>query len=159
MPEPTSTTAAATTLTLTGVSIPMITAFGVPLGLRADVLVAGFFGSLVAIILLNSVPSEGDTWQHLVRSTLKRMFVAVASSVTAGYLTPLALLLASLPDALLLSGAFGVGCGAQRVLLIVIARFGSPPPTPPAANDFGLPEPKRIPPMPPVAPPREGGQP
>ena len=128
MPEPTSTTAAAAvTYAAAGLSVPVITAFGVPLGLRADVLIAGFFGSLVAIILLNSVPSEGDTWEHLVRTTFKRMFVAVASSVTAGYLTPLALLLANLPDALLLSVAFGVGGGAQRVLLILIAKFGVPP--------------------------------
>ena len=127
MPEPTSTTAAAVaTYAAAGLSVPVITAFGVPLGLRADVLIAGFFGSLVAIILLNSVPSEGDTWQHLVRTTFKRMFVAMASSVTAGYLTPLALLLASLPDARLLSAAFGVGGGAQRVLLMVISKFGNP---------------------------------
>ena len=128
MPEPASTSAAAAvTYAAAGLSVPVITAFGVPLGLRADVLIAGFFGSLVAIILLNSVPSEGDTWEHLVRTTFKRMFVAVASSVTAGYLTPLALLLANLPDALLLSVAFGVGGGAQRVLLILIAKFGVPP--------------------------------
>lgn len=128
MPEPTSTTAAAITYAAAGLSVPMLTAFGVPLGLRADVLIAGFFGSLVAIILLNSVPSIGDTWQHLVRTTFKRMFVAMASSVTAGYLTPLALLMANMPDALLLSAAFGVGGGAQRVLLVVIARFGTPAP-------------------------------
>lgn len=127
MPEPTSTTAAVVTLTATGLTVPMLSIFGVSLGLRADVLIAGFFGSLVAIILLNSVPSEGDSWQHLVRTTFKRMFVALASSVTAGYLTPLALLLANLPDALLLSAAFGVGGGAQRVLLVVIAKFGTPP--------------------------------
>lgn len=128
MPEPTTTTAAAVaTYAAAGLTVPMITAFGVPLGLRADILIAGFFGSLVAIILLNSVPSEGDTWQHLLRTTFKRMFVAVASSVTAGYLTPLALLVANLPDPMFLCAAFGVGGFAQRVLLMFILRLGAPP--------------------------------
>ncbi|WP_310613724.1 hypothetical protein [Limnohabitans sp.] len=127
MAEPTSTTAAVATYAAAGISVPMLTAFGVPLGLRADVLVAGFFGGLVAIILLNSVPSEGDTWQHLVATTLERMFVAIASSLTAGYLTPLLLLMASLPDALLLSVAFGVGGGAQRVFARVISKLGDAP--------------------------------
>lgn len=135
MPEPTSTTAAAVaTYAAAGLSVPMLTAFGVPLGLRADVLIAGFSGSLVAIILLNSVPSEGDTWQHLVRSTFKRMFVAVASSITAGYLTPMALLMASLPDPMFMGAAFAVGGGAQHVLKMAIAKLAAapPPPTPPA---------------------------
>lgn len=105
-----------------GVSIPVLTAFGVPLGLRADVLIAGFFGSLVAIILLNSVPSTGDTWEQLLRTTLRRMFVAFASSVTAGYLTPLVLLMANMPDTLLLSVAFATGGGAQKVLMTIISR-------------------------------------
>lgn len=125
MPEPTSTTAAAVaTYAAAGLSVPMITAFGIPLGLRADVLIAGFFGSLVAIILLNSVPSVGDTWQHLLRTTFKRMFVAGASSITAGYLTPLAMLLANMPEPMFLCAAFAVGGGAQRVLLVAIAKFG-----------------------------------
>jgi hypothetical protein len=127
MPEPTSTTAAVVTYAAAGITVPMLTAFGVPLGLRADVLIAGFFGGLVAIILLNSVPREGDTWQHLVATTFQRMFVAIASSLTAGYLTPLALLLANLPDSLLLSVAFGVGGGAQRVLQVLISKFGESP--------------------------------
>lgn len=130
MPEPTSTAAAVATYTAAGLTVPVITAFGIPLGLRADVLIAGFFGSLVAIILLNSVPSDGDTWQHLVRTTFKRIGVAVASSVTAGYLTPMALLVANLPDPMFLCAAFGVGGGAQRVLLVMIAKFGNPPASP-----------------------------
>lgn len=128
MPEPTSTTAAVATYTASGLTVPFVIAFGIPLGLRADVLIAGLFGSLVAILLLNSVPSTGDTWQELLRTTFKRIGVAVASSVTAGYLTPLALLLANLPEPMFLCAAFGVGGGAQRVLLILIARFGSTSP-------------------------------
>lgn len=121
MAEPTSTTAL--TLVAAGISVPMLTAFGVPLGLRADLLVAGFSGSLVAIILLNSVPNTGDTWRELLRATVRRMFVAMASSLTAGYLTPLALLLANLPDPLVISGAFAVGGGAQQVLMFSIKRL------------------------------------
>lgn len=131
MPEPTSSTAAAVaTLTAAGISIPMITLFGVPLGLRVDLMIAGFCGSLVAIILLNSVPGDADTWTKLLRTTLRRMFVAFASSITAGYLTPLALLIANLPDALLLSAAFAVGGGAQRVLIGAIARLSGGPAAP-----------------------------
>ena len=92
MPEPTSTTVGLVTLGASGTAVPMLVAFGIPLGLRVDVLVAGFTGSLVAIILLNTVPTMGDTWRELGRTTLRRMFVALASSFTAGYLTPMALL-------------------------------------------------------------------
>lgn len=122
MPEPTSTVASAT-FGASMVTVPALTAFGVPLGLRADLLIAGFAGSIVAIVLLNSVPSSGDTWSELCRTTIRRMFVAIASSLTAGYLTPLALLLASLPDSLLLSAAFATGGGAQHVLMFAIRRF------------------------------------
>lgn len=128
MPEPTSTTVAVATLAAASVSMPMLTLFGVPLGLRADLLIAGFFGSLVAVILLNSVPGSTDTWTELMRTTLRRMFVAVASSLTAGYLTPSVLVMASLPDPLLLSAAFAVGGGAQKALVFVISRAtGSAP--------------------------------
>lgn len=123
MPEPTATTAATATFIAAGASLPVLTAFGIPLGLRADLLVAGFCGSLVAIVLLNSVPSTGDTWRHLLRATVRRMFVAMASSITAGYLTPLALLIAALPESLVLSGAFAVGGGAQQVLMFAIKRL------------------------------------
>jgi hypothetical protein len=139
MPEPTSTAAAGATYTAAGLTLPALTAFGIPLGLRADVLIAGFFGSLVAIILLNSVPAEGDTWKHLVRTTAKRIGVAVASSVTAGYLTPIMLLLANLPDPMFLGAAFGVGGGAQHCLRILIARFGSVPTVPPNSLGGGAP--------------------
>lgn len=123
MPEPTSTTAAAATLVSAPAAVSVVTAFGVNLGLRPDVLVAGFFGALVAIILLGSVPSEGDTWRHLVGTTVKRMFVSLASSLTAGYLTPLFLLpIAHSPIEIVLAFAFVIGTGAQYFLRKAIDR-------------------------------------
>ncbi len=123
MPEPTTTAAAVATFAGAAVSTSALTAFGVPLGLHADVLLAGFFGSLVSIILLNSVPGGMDTWQQLVYTSARRLAVAWASSITAGYLTPLALLVANVPQALLLSMAFLVGAGAQRVLVAWLRRY------------------------------------
>lgn len=134
MPEPTTTAAAGITLAAASVTVPAITAFGVPLGLRTDLLIAGFAGSLVAIVLLNSVPSTGDTWREMLRTTVKRMFVCFASALTAGYLTPLAMLIAHMPEALLLGCAFGVGGGAQQVLMAVIKRLSPPPEAPPPAQ-------------------------
>jgi len=132
MPEPITPSAAM--LLAAPPAVSMLTAFGVNLGLRPDVLVAGFSGALVAIVLLNSVPAEGDTWRHLVKATFMRLFVALASSVTAGYITPLALLAANLPDSLLLGGAFAVGAGAQRVLRRAIDRFDASTPAKPSAG-------------------------
>ena len=126
MPEPTTATAAAVaTMAAAAASTTAVTAFGVPLGLRADLLVAGFAGALVAIILLGTVPSTGDTWRELVRATVRRMMVAFASSLTAGYLTPLAMLVAALPESLLLGAAFAVGGGAQQVLMGIIRRLST----------------------------------
>jgi hypothetical protein len=130
MPEPTSTAAGVATMAVAAASTSAITAFGVPLGLRADLLIAGFAGSLVAIILLNAVPGSSDTWMELLRTTLRRMAVACASSLTAGYLTPLAMLIAQLPESLLLGAAFAVGGGAQQVLMFAIKRLsGAAAPT------------------------------
>lgn len=127
MPEPTSTAAGVATMAVAAASTSAITAFGVPLGLRADLLIAGFAGSLVAIILLNAVPGSSDTWMELLRTTLRRMAVACASSLTAGYLTPLAMLIAQLPESLLLGAAFAVGGGAQQVLMFAIKRLSGAP--------------------------------
>ena len=123
MPEPTSTAAGLLTVATATATSSVITAFGVSLGLRVDVLIAGFAGALVAIILLNAVPGGSDTWRELLRTTLRRMFVAFASSLTAGYLAPLALLAAQLPDSLLRGGASAGGGGAQQVLVFAIRRI------------------------------------
>lgn len=125
--DPTSSAGAIATLSGAAVSASAITAFGVPLGLHADVLLAGFFGSLVAIILLNTVPGAADTWQELMRTSARRLAVAWASSVTAGYITPLVLLMVDAPQGLLLSMAFMIGAGAQRVLVWLMARMWAEP--------------------------------
>ena len=126
MAEPISTAGAAgVTFAAAAATMPVLTIAGVPLGLRPDLLVAGFAGALVAIVLLNSVPASGDTWDHMLRTAMRRMCVVLASSLTAGYLVPLALLLANLPDSLLLSGAFAVGGGAQQILARVVARMSA----------------------------------
>lgn len=137
MPEPVSTAAA--TLVGAAATVPVLTAFGVPLGLRADVLVAGFSGSLAAIVLLGLVPASSDTLLNLLRTTLRRMAVAVASSLTAGYLTPLSLLLASVPDEALLGGAFAVGAGAQQMLIYAIRRLSGAAVTGPGSADGDAP--------------------
>jgi hypothetical protein len=113
MPEPTTTAAGLATIAGGAASATALTVLGVPLGLRADLLIAGFAGSLVAIILLNAVPGSSDTWMELLRTTVRRMLVACASSLTAGYLTPLTLL----------GAAFATGGGAQQVLMFAIKRL------------------------------------
>ena len=123
MPEPTTTAAGLATVAGAAVSTSALTAFGVPLGLHVDLLLAGFFGALVSIILLNTVPGTADTWRELLRTSVRRLAVACASSITAGYLTPLALLIANVPASLMLSMAFLVGAGAQRVLLALMRKY------------------------------------
>ena len=110
MPEPTSTATA--TIAASAVAVPALTMLGMPLGLRADVLVAGFSGALAAIALLNSVPAAGDSWQAMTRTAIRRMSVALTSSLTAGYITPWALTLAAMPHELLLGG-FGFVAGSH----------------------------------------------
>ena len=129
MAEPATTTTAAVTLAAGSIAVPALTVAGIPLGLRPEILIAGFSGALVAIILLNSVPSSGDTWSELLRTTLRRMAFAVASSLTAGYLAPMVMLIGQLPDAAQLGSAFAVGGGAQRVLLSVLHRVVPPSPS------------------------------
>lgn len=124
MPEPTTATATAlATLAAGTVAVPTLSVAGVSLGIRPDLLIAGFSGALVAVILLNSVPGTGDTWRELLRTTGRRMAVACASALTAGYLTPMVLLWAALPDQVNLGAAFAVGGGAQKILRAAIARF------------------------------------
>lgn len=123
MPEPTSSTAAAITLAASAAATSPVLAFaGISLGLRPDVLLAGFWGAVCAIGLLNTMPSSGDTWRELWNTSMRRLGVATASSAFAGYTTPLLALINGVPDAILLSVAFVAGAGAQQLLKRLIAN-------------------------------------
>lgn len=126
MPEPTTTVSAALTLAAAPPAVAGLTLLGVPLGLLPEVLFAGFAGAFAAIALLNSVPSTGDTWRALIRTTLRRLGVAVTSSFTAGYLVPLLALNVGISSDAARNGlAFVVGAGAQQVLAWAIRKFGT----------------------------------
>lgn len=120
MPEPTSTA----TVTLVGgaAALPLLTVAGVSLGLRADVLLAGFSGAIAAMALLNTVPSTGDTWRELWNTSWRRVGVAIGSAAFAGYTTPLLAFINGVPQELLLSVAFVAGAGAQKLLARVVAQ-------------------------------------
>jgi hypothetical protein len=122
MPEPTASAAA--TLAAQALAVPALTVAGMSLGIRADVLLAGWCGAIAAMALLNTVPSTGDTWIELMRTSARRIGVSVGSAVTAGYLAPLLGLINGLPESLMLSVAFVAGAGAMRILPIVISRIG-----------------------------------
>lgn len=133
MPDPTTTTAAATTLALGVVAVPTLSLFGQSLGLRPDYLLAGFAGSVAAMGLLNTVPSTGDTWRNLVRDSWTRSWTALCSALVAGYATPLVALLngvlsKDMPPELLGGMAFVTGAGAQRILAGLVANARTAPP-------------------------------
>lgn len=125
MPEPTSSTmlAGAAALAPPALAVPILTILGIPLGLRADVLMAGFCGAIAAISLLNTVPSTGDTWRELLRTSVKRVGVSVGSAVLAGYVAPILALVNGIPDPMILGMAFIAGAGAPQILPWLIQRF------------------------------------
>jgi hypothetical protein len=125
-------------------TLPVMSAFGISLGLRADFLLAGFAGGLAAIAFLNSVPSTGDTWRELLRTSWRRLGVMLGSALVAGYIAPLLSLINGVPEGLVLSVAFVAGAGAPQMLPWLIERFGKgqgvkPPPGPPAGSSGGQP--------------------
>ena len=110
---------AAATITATAASVPALTLFGVSLGLMPGTLIAGAFGAFVGVVLLNTVPGEGRPWWYAV---LRRMLVMLASSITAGYLTPVVMSLSALSEPLQFATAFIVGGSAQWMMQAVIKR-------------------------------------
>jgi hypothetical protein len=111
--------ASAATITATTVSVPVLSLFGVSLGLHPGLLIAGAFGAFVGIVLLNTVPGEGTPWWYAV---LRRVLVMAASAVTAGYLTPVVMSWASFTEPLQFAAAFIVGGSAQWTMQAVIKR-------------------------------------
>lgn len=134
MPEPATTTAAASiTIAAAATSIPVLTILGIPLGVPPETLIAGFFGGLVGVILLNTVPpsDDGGTWPA-IWTAARRMAVTFASSLTAGYVAPMfSGIIAAIPGVTqygaLLGSAFLVGAGAQRVMALAIRKFAPSP--------------------------------
>ena len=124
MSEPLPPTVATATLTAAAATVKVLTVAGIPLGLRPDIMLAGFSGAVVAIILLDSVPGSSDTIRNLLLTTLRRFFVVLASALTAGYLVPAVAGHASDQSNVLLL-AFGIGAGAQQVLKALIARLAN----------------------------------
>lgn len=137
MPEPTAPAAA--TLAAQAMAMPALTVAGMSLGIRADVLLAGWCGAVAAMSLLNTVPAAGDTWRDLVRTSLRRVGVSLGSAVTAGYTAPLLTLINGVPDVLMLNVSFVAGAGATPLLSALIARFGRGR----AADDGGDDPPRR----------------
>lgn len=111
--------ASAATITATTVSVPMLSVFGVSLGLHPGLLIAGAFGAFVGIVLLNTVPGEGKPWWYAV---LRRMLVMAASSITAGYLAPVVMVWMNLSEPMQLCTAFIIGGSAQLSMQAVIKR-------------------------------------
>ena len=134
MPEPATTTAAAvTTIAAATATIPVLTILGIPLGVPPETLIAGFFGGLVGVILLNTVPpSDSGAWAAICTAA-HRMVVTFASSLTAGYVAPMfsgiiAVIPGVSPYGALLGSAFLVGAGAQRVMAKAVEKFAPAPP-------------------------------
>lgn len=124
MPDAVGGVVATSTLAVSAVAVPVLSVAGVSLGLRGDVLFAGFAGSIAAMALLNSVPRMGNKPREIVCTVARRFSVSIGSSVTAAYTAPLLGLVNNIPDELVLSVAFVAGAGAMHILPWLIERFG-----------------------------------
>lgn len=120
MAEP-SSPVVGVTLAVSGAAVPVLSAFGVPLGISPDVLIAGFAGSLASMVLLNSVPSGGSGLLAVVGTTVRRVMVAAVSSLMAAYVARPVTGALDLNHGWMLLTAFAVGAGAQPILETLVA--------------------------------------
>lgn len=124
MTEPLTTATVVVTAASQAVAGTVVTIFGLSLGLRPDILVAGFFGATAGITLLNSVPATGDTLYELLRTSLRRIGVSIGSTMVAGYLAPVVSYITAVPQWLVLGVAFLIGVYAKAVLPWLFVRLG-----------------------------------
>lgn len=110
------------TMTVGG-AVQILTIFGISLGLRPDVLVAGMLGAVASIFLLNSVPMVGEGVWARISNALQRFFVVISSAGTSGYLAPLITSLIPMNQSWLMGTAFIVGAGARIMLQRFIQRY------------------------------------
>lgn len=122
MAEPIPTSVAA--LAAHAVAVPAVTIAGLSLGLRADILLAGWCGAVAAISLLEAPPSGPDTSLSLLRASIRRIGVSIGSAMFAGYTSPLLLLIAGMPESIVLGVSFVAGAGAQKILPRLIDMLG-----------------------------------
>jgi hypothetical protein len=115
---------------------PVLVVAGVSIGLQANDLIAGIVGAVAAILWFDAVPSTGDSWRELLRTTRKRVGFALLSAVIAGYgcrvaaAIAIGLLasfmpperLATLAEPLQTLCALVIGGGAQRLFRAVVDR-------------------------------------
>jgi len=128
MTEPTTTASAVIATAVPAMAVPLVTLLGINTGLRPDLLLAGFFGGLVAIVILDNAPGATDNWRTLLATSTKRLMVMVSASLTAAYLAPISEpIIAWLPGGLahqgVLAVAFLIGAGAQRTLSTFVERM------------------------------------
>lgn len=125
--EPISTsTAAVATLAASAVAVPALTLLGYPLGIRPEVLFAGFGGGCFGVTLLNTVPHEPHLdwplWASALWTAARRIVAIIVSSIAAGYIAPS--LAAGAPFDVQLMTALVIGAGAQGAVTMVLIKLG-----------------------------------
>lgn len=110
------------TTLISSVAIVGVTILGIPLGIRVDLLCAGFFGSLSAQVLLPPTRVELVGVINNLVHFCRKVFAALASCVTAAYLAPIIAIMIHMPETVLVAIAFLIGASANSVLTLLITK-------------------------------------
>lgn len=126
MAEPIFTPAAVATLAASAAAVPVLTLLGYPLGIRPEVLFAGFAGGCFGVAFLNTVPAlphpEFPIWVSAIWTASRRIVAVMSSSLAAGYIAP-SIAATAAPEQLFLA-AFVVGAGAQGIVTAALVKMG-----------------------------------